>query len=107
MGYRSDVVIGITKEKWVEHQLNPSIPDALLGGDVARVIKPNAVYFVISSWKWYQSYPEVQEIESWFETLPMEDFGAMRIGENDDDIETWGQPADFDIWLSRSIDYPN
>lgn len=106
MGYRSDVVIGIKKEIWVEHHLSPSIPDALLGGDVNRVVKDKAVYFIISDWKWYSSYPEVSEIEQWLDSLNHEDFGAMRIGENDDDIQTWGDPGEFEIWLSRSIDYP-
>lgn len=106
MGYRSDVVIGIAKTVWVEHQLSPSIPDALFSSDVEMHTKENAVYFVIRDWKWYPSYPEVQAIESWLDDLPMEDFGAMRIGENDDDIETWGQPGDYEIWLSRSIDFP-
>lgn len=106
MGYRSDVVIGITKELWVEHQLSPSIPDALFSDDVDRYIKDVAVYFVIQDWKWYQSYPEVQAIESWLEKLVYGTFGAMRIGENDDDIETWGDPGEFEIWLNRSIDHP-
>ncbi len=106
MGYRSDMVIGITKELWAEHQILPHIPDALLGSNVVRIFKESAVYFVIEGWRWYESFPEVREIEKWFNNLEDDSFGAMRIGENDDDIETWGYTGDFDIWLNRSISHP-
>lgn len=106
MGYRSDVVIAITKELWAQHVLLPHIPDALLGGDVERKHKENAVYFIIEGWKWYDSFPEVQEIQEWLDSLEHDEFGAMRIGEDNNDTETWGAHGDFDIWLSRSISYP-
>lgn len=108
MGYRSDVVIAVNAEVRARHLIAPCIPSTLMDDDdVVKQEGPNgALYFSISHWKWYSSYPEVQEIEAWFASMPEEDFGAMRIGEDDNDTETWGSPYDFDIYLSRSISSP-
>ena len=104
MGYRSDLVIAITKEMLAQDLIEPFIPNVIK--ELSTSSTQNAIYYFIEGWKWYESYPEVQEIESWFDTMLDKDFGAMRIGENDDDIQTWGNPYDFEIYLSRSISAP-
>lgn len=43
------------------------------------------------SWKWYDSYPDIQAIEAIWSTLSAEegvDAAFVRVGENDDDVET-------------------
>jgi hypothetical protein len=104
MGYRSSLVIAVRKEVIAADLINPTIPAIIK--ELSTASTDRAVYYFIEHWKWYSSYPEVQAIEAWFETLDYEDFGAMRIGEDDNDTETWGSPGDFEIWLSRSIDAP-
>lgn len=42
------------------------------------------------SWKWYDSYPDIQAIEAIWSTLSAEegvDAAFVRIGENDDDVD--------------------
>jgi len=104
MGYRSDVVIAIRKELLAQDLINPNIPAVIK--TLSNASTEHAIYYFIKGWKWYESYPEIQEIEAWFESMNFEDFGAMRIGENDDDTETWGSPYDFEIYLSRQIAAP-
>jgi hypothetical protein len=68
--------------------------------------KSDAIYYTIDSWKWYDSDPDVKAIEAWFESLPKEDFGAIRIGENDDDSEEWGEPYNYSIYIERTLTCP-
>lgn len=105
MGYRSDAVIGIRKEVLVRHLIRPEIPECLK--HVESWENNGRHYYKIDSWKWYSSYSDIQEIEKWFASMDDEDFGAMRIGEDDKDIETWGDPYEFEIHLNRYIDCPN
>jgi hypothetical protein len=116
MGYRSDIVIGIHKTILARHLIAPEIPKWVL--EEKHTIHDDAVYYKLSGWKWYASYPEVAAIEAWFAelTAEMEDlpeeaevkflFGALRIAEDDTDVQQWGDPYEFDISLNRSIDYP-
>ena len=102
MGYRSDIVIAVNKEVLARNLIQKEIPECL--GEPEHVTD-KAAYWFIEGWKWYSSYHDVQEINAWFDELAHEEFGAMRIGE-DDDTETWGEPYEFDIYLNRSIVYP-
>lgn len=104
MGYRSDVVIAIRKEVLAQDLVNPTIPSVIK--QLSTASTKDAIYYFINDWKWYDSYPEVQKIKDWFDSMNLEDFGAMRIGENDDDTETWGSPYDFEIYVSREISTP-
>ena len=116
MGYRSDIVIGVGKEVLVRHLLSPCIPSALMNEPYTTI--DDVVYWRLEGWKWYEGYDEVIEILDFFRLLDnwldegvekylnethVSLYGALRIGEDDDDMETWGCPGDFDIYLERSI----
>jgi hypothetical protein len=34
------------------------------------------------------------------------EFGAIRIGEDDNDVESWGCPWIFDMYVVREIEHP-
>jgi hypothetical protein len=104
MGYRSDIVIAINKSILAQDLIAPCIPSVIK--ELNSASTDDATYYFIEGWKWYDSFPEVQEIEAWFDSMNSEDFGAMRIGEDDTDTETWGCPYEFEIYLSRSINTP-
>lgn len=116
MGYRSDIVIGIHKTILARNLITSEIPKELI--ELGYSLHDDVAYFKIADWKWYPSYPEVAAIEAWFfalvdeqENLPADAevstlFGALRIGENDDDVEKWGDPYEFDIGINKSIDFP-
>ena len=114
MGYRSDVRFAMRKEQYLKCQLLDNIPSAIK--ELTPIACDDALYWEINSWKWYDSYPEVQQINEWFEWLDAENdlrdkgeyaiFGGMRMGEDNDDTQYWGYPSDFDIYLSRSISVP-
>ena len=103
MGYYSDIVIAIKKEVLVSNLIKKEIPECL-GAPTSTT--DTAAYYYISGWKWYASYPEIQELETWFDSLEHEEFGVIRMGEDANDVQEWGSPYDFDIHVNRSLTYP-
>lgn len=117
MGYRSDVYIGIEKSLYAKAILLNNIPKCLFEVECHRPEKDQSViYWFIEGWKWYESYPDIQEMEAWFdwcmaeqETLEDEEpyiFGAIRLGEDGEDVTEWGHPAEFDLYINRYINRP-
>ena len=123
MGYRSDLGIAIQKDAFLKHTLltKHSIPEMLLGADKSNYpecMKDDCytvVYFFISSVKYYDGYEDVDELDNFLERIeedPDHDeksdasYGFLRMGENDDDIETRGDPYQYDIYVERHIDLP-
>lgn len=118
MGYRSDIAIAIHKNIVARDLIDPIIPDALK--DEPYSDEEDTRYWYLSGWKWYQEYSDVTSIERFFDLLNefelqslnqeethfIAPYGAIRIGEDDDDVETWGDPSYYGIYLSRSIQSP-
>lgn len=113
MGYRSSVVIAVHKEAYTQSTLLTNDLPALLR-ETAPTAHKDAMYWRLEDIKWYNDYPQISEVEDYFNTLddlPMTadrkaQYGAIRIGEEQDDIEQWGSPYDFDIQVSVAIDCP-
>ena len=112
MGYYSQVTIGMEKQYYVESALITQALPKLLVQEKA-IATTDAVYWTFEAIKWYESYPYIQECETYFETLKKAQlnnnypiFGAIRIGEDSHDYEEWGHPYSFDICTSRLITSP-
>ena len=127
MGYRSDITVlmyaGTPEEQvmvneWVKGQL------AKRGGDLMHnfTFMHRMVRFDAESWKWYDSYPEVQWLEKLFEdyvdTFIANDLSDSedprnnstyaieyaRVGEEYEDIETWARGEQQGrLYVSRQI----
>lgn len=106
MGYTSTIVIAVKKEVLARDLIKPEIPDCLkeIGHKINEQL--GAAYWELDSWKWYSTYDEIQKIEAWFDAMDFEEFGAIRLGEDDNDSQTWGSPYDFDICINRWISHP-
>lgn len=70
------------------------------------------IKFDATAWKWYESYPEVIAHEALLslarEYRDAEDkqveYAFARIGENDDDVETYASDGGYDlVYVSRQI----
>jgi len=103
MGYRSDILIAVNKKVLARNLIKKEIPDSI--GEPTSTTE-DAVYYCIYNWKWYDSYPEIRELEAWFDSMEDEEFGVIRIGEDGTDTQEWGQPYDFEIYVNRSLSYP-
>lgn len=119
MGYHSTVVIGIHHSVIALDLISTLIPECLKECDFVDV--GTARYWKLYEWKWYSSYPEIQAIEALFKELDELDpvtisdagedstvhpFGAVRVGEEFGDTQTWGDPDDYEIYINQSISSP-
>lgn len=118
MGYRSNIAIAIHKNIVAEDLINPIIPEALKKEQ--HLDYGESRYWFLSGWKWYEGYQEVAAIEAFFNymdeivdpiktegtSFTYSPYGALRIGEDRDDVQVWGDPDEYDIFLDRSINTP-
>lgn len=109
MGYRSQVVIALNKDQYEQ--------DLLLHEAFPSLLREKPVYtcedYVIWDWaslKWYEGYPDVKEVDAYFNHLceletetPLH--GFIRVGEDLDDVEILGDPFHFNIDIVREITY--
>lgn len=119
MGYTSTVKFAVRKDVYLKCQLLQNLPPPL--SELTATPHEEVLYWEIESWKWYQRYPEIQAMERWFDWLaneeenpPMKDqhgydraaFGGIRVGEDFNDVQVWGSPGDFDIYVNTIIESP-
>jgi len=64
----------------------------------------DTVTFYWDDVKWYEDYADVKSIMGVLSKLEDEEFGFLRIGEDDDDIERLGEPWEFELYISRNIE---
>ena len=105
MGYRSDVYLRIAEPlvevvdaaRKLDDKLDEMLRQASCDGSKTDF-----------NWgwvKWYDSYPEVQAVESLLSMLQEDDYGFIRIGEEDGDIDRQGCPSDYDMYVQTSVDW--
>ena len=105
MGYRSEVYLRIA-EPLVEvvdaaRKLDDNLDKMLSHG----AEEGNKTDFHWDYTKWYDSYPEIQAVESMLDMLQDDDYGFVRIGEEEGDIERKGDPACYDIYIQTTVDW--
>lgn len=116
MGYWSDVVIAIHKQALITGLLTDVALPKLLR-EYERFEHGDVYYWVFSGWKWYDGYPEVDEVSRYFEALSelpeiqhegytAPCFGAIRMGEDNTDVVEWGDPGEYHIQVERIISRP-
>lgn len=106
MGYRSQVALGLCEEA---DQLLKA--NAEMIPELAELIKDNESnaperYFW-SSIKWYDSFKEIDVMNRFLEFLEYHDyqFGFIRLGEEEEDIQRMGYPSEYDMWVNRCIEW--
>lgn len=124
MSSTSQIVVALDKKTYVECQLLQNLPtllswahahNELERSDFAGETTGTTMYWRIEcSWHGFPSNsPEVTEFVAWLHWLDEhtddEDdpiYGASRIGDTDDDHETWGSPYAFEIYREITISAP-
>ena len=109
MGYRSEVVIKFSEEA-VEvvnaaRKICPHLDELLKINDAhpRDVNDVSALYF--ADIKWYEGYPDIDSMTNLLSELDEEDYGFIRIGEEDTDTESMGVPWEYDMWVTRKISW--
>ena len=124
MGYRSDIIIVVSKKVYMEAFLLGTFPESLKENWVEKSKDNNAFYFRVEGYKWYDDYPEVREVMDFLgnlepatitytghdgkqSTYEQDQYGFIRIGEEDYDVEILGDPSHFEVYVERTISSPN
>ena len=105
MGYRSEVYLRIA-EPLVEvvdaaRKLDDNLDKML--SDAAEADSKTDFHWEYT--KWYNIYPEVRAVESLLDTLQDDDYGFIKIGEEEDDIERRGYPADYNMYTNTIVEW--
>lgn len=105
MGYRSDVYLRIA-QPLVEvvdaaRKLDDKLDEMLKHG----TCDGSKTDFHWEWTKWYNSYPEVQAVDSLLSMLQDDDYGFIRLGEDDGDVDRQGSPGDYDMYIQASVDW--
>ena len=108
MGYRSEVYLRFA-EPIVEvidaaRKLDDTLDKMLSEGEAARIDKVKTDFHWYDT-KWYDTYPEVQAIENLLDMLQDDDYGFIRLGEEEGDIESKGYPSEYDMYTNTSVDW--
>ena len=124
MGYRSEVVFIVETE--AEKELlemakdNQEMIDFLASMKNSAVEKWYAMYpddkvvpqegLYYANWvKWYPDDPQIAKLMIFFDALEHagreEEFGFIRLGEDDSDIEILGSPYDIGLGYSRHVTF--
>jgi len=122
MGYRSEVGLVITKRLHTESMLKKELPRILEEEYTERSETEEWVCYHWEDIKWYEGYDLIDELMEWLDTLkvvPMlttttngnaaleyAQFGFVRLGEDDIDIEYLGDPGEYEMWVNKSIAMP-
>jgi hypothetical protein len=112
MGYRSDIVIAVTKEAALKYETLLNKFDWVNKCASNRIVANNGdVYWFIYGVKWYENSKECIDLYNTFRLIDDEEdesmaYGFMRHGEDSFDEETRGQPDLFEIYSTRSIETP-
>ena len=108
MGYRSEVYLRFA-EPIVEvidaaRKLDDNLDKMLSEGEAERIDKVKTDFHWEDT-KWYDTYPEVQAVESLLDMLQDDDYGFIRLGEEEGDIETKGHPSEYDMYTNTSVEW--
>ena len=103
MGYRSEVYLRIA-EPLVEvvdaaRKLDDTLDKMLFEAQDGKTD------FYWGDTKWYDSYPEVRAVESLLDMLQDDDYGFIRLGEEEGDIESKGHPSEYNMYTNTTVDW--
>ena len=106
MGYRSEVYLRFA-EPIVEvvdaaRKLDDNLDKMLSEGATLGKEKTD---FTWEYTKWYDSYEEVRAVEGLMDMLQEDDYGFIRLGEEEGDIESKGCPSEYDMYTNTTVDW--
>ena len=107
MGYRSDVFLRVTDDTKKVFEAARKICkhfDGLLTDSEFECGK-DSNNFIWNHTKWYDNYPEIESFNNVISQISEEEYGMIRLGEETNDIEYYGSPCDFGMYVSRTVEW--
>lgn len=103
MGYRCDVALRFADEIVEVVTAARKLDEAL--DSAMKIAEKSDTDYYWEDVKWYSNYEEVQAVHNLLEILQEEDYGMIKVGEQHDDIEYFGDPAGFNMYTSTIIEW--
>ena len=108
MGYRSEVVVKFSDNavKVVKkfYELDKQIKELIDNSENSTGWEQIQAL----NWNWIKWYDDDEAIMAFIDMLDQigdENFGMIRLGEEDDDMEYYGIPHKFDMYVERNIQW--
>lgn len=112
MGYYSDIAIVLSpaaaaalRHNVLQATEDKQIIEEFIAHTDLHTLDPEtgAELFLWLSRKWYSAFPEVEFWQGFLETLPLEDYHFLRLGEDAGDIEESGALYAFGLYVRQKI----
>jgi hypothetical protein len=105
MGYRSDVHIGLSTKAKTQILITSTPLPGLMREKYCSVDNHESgiTYYSWESLKWYDGYDNVDEVMNFLAELGGEEYGFIRIGEDDSDVEYQGSIWDLGMAINTSV----
>ena len=103
MGYRSEVYLRVAEPLVEVVDAARKLDDNL--DKMLSEAQDGKTDFYWEHTKWYDSYPEVRAVESLLDMLQDDDYGFIRLGEEEGDIERKGYPSEYNMYVNSSVDW--
>ena len=113
MGYYSDVAIALAtkhKSKMLdiiredEWDFVVDYPEETY--DHTEDVRLAFTLFIAKNWKWYEGYDFVDDVMGLLREISNKEYGFLRIGEEDDDVETDGDYGEYELGVSKDLVLP-
>jgi len=110
MGYRSDIAICVPEKEYLK--ASKEVKEELEMSDIKKSVKldfDKGLVFIYESIKWYDDYDHVKLILGFLKPL-VRDFkqaGFIRIGEEINDIERYGDILDYNVFAEAKLNLDN
>jgi len=103
MGYRSEIYVKAKASCLFE--LTEALEKADLKDYCKLIVEEDIISLRISNVKWYTGYKDVDIMDTIFHKLANENkLGLIRLGEDREDVEEIGNPWDFDMYVSITVE---
>ena len=99
MGYRSQVIVAVETNLY---KINKELIDRLTSDCDTRRSTKEVIYFTWDWVKWYDTYPEVIELQEFINSNEKQS-ALARMGEDADDFDFLNDPESFDIHYKREL----
>ena len=108
MGYRSEVVVKFSDNavKVVKkfYELDKQIKELIDGSENSTGWEQ--IQALNWGWiKWYDDFEDIAAFMHMLDQIGDENYGMIRLGEESDDVEYYGDPPSFDMYVNRSIEW--
>ena len=106
MGYRSEVVVKFSEKASevvkVFYKMDKQIKELIDAADT-KCADFSSIHW---GWiKWYDNFEDITAFMDMLDQIGDENYGMIRLGDDVNDVEHYGDPSSFDMYVNRTIEW--